>query len=82
MACSLPGSTGGTSFTFVDQIRPGLRDEIFPKSDTISRSEVPISTGGRKMLSFRAEIEARSNDNDEPMLLTAVWVGDDSIVQL
>lgn len=34
------------------------------------------------MLSFRAEIKARSNDNDEPMLLTAVWVGDTSIVKL
>lgn len=34
------------------------------------------------MLSFRAEIEARSNDNDGPMLLTAVWIGDASIVQL
>lgn len=35
-----------------------------------------------KLFSFRADIEARSNDNDEPVLLTAAWVGDACIVQL
>lgn len=35
-----------------------------------------------KLLSFGATIEAGSNDNDEPVLLTAARVGDASIVQL